>query len=63
MQIKELIKRLKEVEKLEPNSTVCLVTEKSTYNFTGFAVHDNRDVKLYVTVGDYYNVTMEDKEA
>ena len=54
MQITELIKRLKEVEKIEPNSTVCLSAEKDTYDFTGFGVDGNHDVKLYVTMEDYY---------
>ena len=52
MKIKELIKRLKEVEELEPNSTVYLATENSIYNFTGFDVDDNRDVEIYVVAGD-----------
>ena len=52
MQIKELIKRLKEVEYWEPNAKVYITTEKSTYDFTGLGVDDNRDVELYVAVGD-----------
>ena len=55
MRVKELIKRLKEVEKIEPNSTVYLTTEKSTYDFTGLGVDDVCDVELYVAA--------EDKEA
>ena len=52
MQIKELIKRLKEVEQLKPNSTVYLITEKSTYDFTGFGCDDICDVELYVAGDD-----------
>ena len=52
MQIKELIKRLKEVEELEPNSTVYLATENRVYDFTGLGVDDVCDVELYVVAGD-----------
>ena len=52
MKIKELIKRLKEVEELEPNSTVYLTTEKGSYDFTGLGVDAICDVELYVAAGD-----------
>ena len=52
MKIKELIKKLKEVEQLKPNSTVYLSTEKSTYDFTGFGCDDICDVDLYVVADD-----------
>ena len=52
MKIKELIKRLEEVEYFEPTAKVYITTEKSTYDFTGFGVDDNRDVEIYVVDGD-----------
>lgn len=53
MQIKELIKRLKEVEKIESNSTVWLKGEKGICHFTGFRVVDDVcDVELYAAAGD-----------
>ena len=52
MRVKELIKRLKEVEKIEPNSTVYLTTENNTFDFTGFCVDDVCDVELYVSADD-----------
>lgn len=52
MQIKKLIKLLKEVETIKPDSTVYLATETGAYNFTGLGVDDVSDVELYVAVGD-----------
>lgn len=52
MQVKKLIKLLKEVERIKPDSTVYLTTEKSTYNFTGLGIDDVSDVELFVVVGD-----------
>jgi len=52
MKIKELIKRLKEVEELEPNSIVYLATRSSIYDFTGLSVDDVCDVELYAAAGD-----------
>ena len=53
MKIKELIKRLKEVEKTEPNSTVWLTAGGTIYAFTGFRVVDDVcDVELYAAAGD-----------
>ena len=59
MKIKELIKRLKEVEETKPDSTVYLATERNSYDFTGLGVDivtsldsDVCDVVLYVVVGD-----------
>lgn len=52
MQIKELIKRLKEVEEIKPDSTIYLATETGSYDFTGLGVDDVCDVELYVAVGD-----------
>ena len=48
MKLKELIKKRKEVEKIEPNSTVYLID----IDFSGFGVDDNHDVELYVAAGD-----------
>ena len=59
MQIKELIKRLKEVEEIKPDSTIYLrkkgewtIPDEADFDFTGFGVDDNRDVELYVVAGD-----------
>lgn len=52
MQIKKLIEKLKEVERLKPNSTVYLSTETGAYDFTGFGCDDICDVELYVAIGD-----------
>ena len=52
MKIKELIKRLKEVEEIEPNSTVYLATDEGAYDFTGLGIDDVCDVELYVVAGD-----------
>ena len=52
MKIKELIKKLKEVEQLKPNSIVYLSTEENTYDFTRFGCDDICDVDLYVVGND-----------
>ena len=52
MKVKELIKKLKEVEEMKPDSTVYLTTENSTYDFSGYSVDDLCDVELYVGAGD-----------
>lgn len=52
MKIKELIKGLKEVEKIKPDSTVCIWDKRTPYDFTGFGVDDICDVELYVARTD-----------
>lgn len=52
MKVKELIKKLKEVEEIKPDSTVYLTTETSTYDFSGFSTDDICDVEIYVVGGD-----------
>ena len=52
MKVKELIKKLKEVEKLKPDSTVYLWDKRTAYDFTGFGVDDICDVEIYVAMGD-----------
>jgi hypothetical protein len=45
----DLIAKLRTIP---PGSNVFLLTESGAHDFSGFSVDDNRDVQLYVAVGD-----------
>jgi len=49
VEAKDLIARLRTIP---PDSNVFLLTESGANDFSGFSVDDNRDVQLYVAIGD-----------
>jgi hypothetical protein len=49
LKAKDLIAKLRTVP---PDSNVFLLTESGAHDFSGFSVDDNRDVQLYVAIGD-----------
>ena len=52
MKIKELIKKLEEVKKVNPNSIVWLTAENSMRDFTGISIDDDSDVRLFIVDSD-----------
>ena len=52
MKASELITKLQEVTKTNPQATIYLETQADYTDFTGFSADDNNDVQLYRAVGD-----------
>lgn len=52
MKIKTLIKKLQEVEKINPKALIYLYYENMAYDFTGFGCDDNNEVELYISSND-----------
>ena len=52
MKVKELIKKLKKVEEIKPNSIIFLECEDGYFDFNGFDIDNQGNVELYVLKND-----------
>lgn len=52
MKIKELIRELTEVEKINPEATVYITANAKVFDFSGFSCDDKNNVQLFVSCSD-----------